>query len=251
MSSPDDTLALRCATHPDAPAIALCARCHDPLCHHCHAHDRFGVTLCEGCRQQLSPPGIPWETPSDDNLGAFWQTLWLALRSPSALFQRMQPGVHWSPAVIFGLACLTFGHLASILWQLALDAELEDRLLESLGPELVLTRQALRAVLLARAVMLPPLILLFHTSLLTFALRMSGVPAPRAAVARIFGFACAAHLWLLLPPIAGFPLGHILTMIWLYHLEVTGMQRAFGIPGTRAALVALGPMLLAAALQCI
>lgn len=211
-----------------------------------------GFLICKRCREEVTTEhSTPWETPGEVGPGvAFAQTLWAALRSPRMFFAGLARQQSWLPAVVFGITCVTVGLLFATIWEFMLSEKLNDRLIEIMGQSHT-PLPALRAMSFARAPLMAPLIVLFHTFSLHAALLIAGVKAQRAEVARIFGFSCAGYAFLLIPPIAGVPLGYVLTMVWLFNLEAAGIERFYGVGSIKATFIALVPLLIGVSIHCI
>lgn len=241
---------LPCAYHLDKPSIGQCTVCRKSVCHDCFGHDMRGMLICKTCRltaqRRLGPA---WETPGELQVQAFLGTLFAAVRSPSRFMGSLPINRPWLPAFIFGIICICVGTLVMTMWNFMLNPSANDQLMQLIGKSNV-PSSALRALAFARAVVFAPLIMAFHIFTLHAILTLAGVAADRATVARVFGYACAGYLFLLIPPIMGFPIGYMLMVIWLFNLEAHGLQHFYGISSTKATLIVLVPTFLGVMLQC-
>ena len=224
--------------------------CLKTVCHDCFGHDMRGMLICKNCRLEVQRHiGPSWETPGDDQLQSFFSTLWSAVRSPNTFVHTMPMRRPWFPAAIFGIVCITGGLLIATMWEFLLNERANDQLIQLIGQKDIPTT-ALRAMAFARAVVIAPLIMLFHVMTLHAVLNLAGVSADRGTVARIFGFACASYVFLLIPPIAGFPIGYMLMIIWLFNVEAHAIQRFYDVSSTKATLIVLVPTFLGVMLRC-
>ena len=234
----------RCPLHPGHTAVARCTRCARPVCHRCHGSDLRGFCVCSTCRAALKiRPGTPWDDPESDSAAeAFVQTSWEALRSPQRFFERLSPSAPALPAALFGLSAIALGVTAQTLWQMLLTEDLIARVNQLIG--LSLPSRLIKAMLLARVVAVAPFVLAMHTILLNASIKLFGGRARLKLTARITGYGAAAFLFELTPPLFGLPLGQVLMIIWLYQLELAGVQRYSGLERPRAMLATLSALLM-------
>ena len=240
-----------CQYHPEQPSLARCSRCEAEICHVCHGSDLRGFAVCKSCRAEATRAATPWEDPKSGSVsGALTQTLWDALRSPTRFWEPFRRSDRWLPAVVFALVFVALGTTMRTLWEFVFNDEIEQLLRSSPGTS-DLPGPTLRALSFARVPLVTPLLIGIHTALLQAGLKLAGAEPDWPTTARIFGYACASYVFTLLPPLWGIPIGHMLMIIWLFNLEVRGIQRFYPELGqVRPMVIVLGVSLTAIALRC-
>lgn len=184
-------------------------------------------------------------------MDAFWRTWWSAIRSPTAFFETLPERGPWLPAVVFGLACMGLGTLMHTIWGLALNDKLRDLLMQSADAAAV-TPTVMRTLSFARIPFVIPIIMVLHISMLHTGTSIAGAKRPSwATIARIFGYATSGYIFLAIPPIGEFSLGHMLMLLWMFNLETAGLRRFFDLGPWQAMLAAIVPMFIASAIGCL
>lgn len=234
-----------CVHHDDRPAIAVCTRCDGDICAVCHDHDLRGFAVCKPCRRQLLPSPIPWEDEDSDRslLWRFVQTAFDALRGPRQFFSRFRFGDGWAPAALFGVLCITLGSIVHTLWQKAFSASYAEQL-QQVQAEVGLSQAVIELFFFATIPVVAVTLFFLHTALFFGMLRVFRVEQLTwTKTARITGYAMAAHLMFVFPPIGEFSLGHFLMIIWLFNLEVGAIRRHFGLGFWKSIGVVILPLL--------
>lgn len=224
--------------------VAFCGSCGRDIHADEHAHDLRGFAICPACIQQSARPGIPWEEETQGSwLESLAHTVWLALRYPSEFFELARAGRPALPALLFGVTLSAFGATLQFVWFFLFEPN-ADTLLRA-GSPMQVPIAWLRAYALLASLISGPIICLAYGLLLRVTLIFAQVPHHAPALARVVGFSMAAYVWMLLPPIAGFPLGAALTVGWMFHLSTHGLRRF--IPSAsplRLTLVVTGAMMM-------
>ncbi|QDG53404.1 hypothetical protein FIV42_22455 [Persicimonas caeni] len=233
-----------CSHHEGAPAIAICTECGGDICAACHGSDLRGYCICSVCREKFAPPTTPWEDPNEDySPRAFARTLVDVVTSPRTFFQNVRFSGSWGPAVAFGLLCLGVGLLFSTGWQMLFFEqyqELINTVAEQSGATFDMARVALFVAVPIRAV----LIFMAHVGIFHLATRLAGGHSSFSLSARIVGYASAGYAFLLIPPIAEFPLGHFLSIIWVFNIEIGALRMYFRMGIWRAMFVVMATLML-------
>ncbi len=211
--------------HPRASAVAICTDCKQDICAPCHGMDLRGFAMCATCRAKYEPAGTSWETE-----GLRWtpigfvRTVRDVIMAPRTFYTRLGPSEQWLPPAVFGVASMSVGLFFSFIWRARVDDELLAKL--TVMPEgMELSAEAAKFVLFAVIPIAATIQFVFHTLLLYFALKIFGVMhAKLSHVIRITGYASAAYLFMILPPIGDFGLGHFLMIMWLFNLEVNAVR---------------------------
>ncbi len=233
-----------CDYHESAPAVAVCADCGADICGACHDHDERGFALCPSCRGVSETEAPDWEAGDGKYTPrAYVETLWKVLRHPRMYLQRLSPNGESLPAVVFGFISMTFGLLVDRIWKFTLDTGFQETLTEYGAAEQFAPEELRVIVFLAT-----PLSALFagaiHIGALKAALQIAGGDASWKMVSRIGGYALGAYLFLVIPPIAGFPVGHLLAVIWLFNLEASALQSMCEFDPWKATLTVMVPAML-------
>ncbi len=233
-----------CTHHDGAPAIAICTECGGDICAACHGSDLRGYCVCSTCREKFAPPTTPWEDPNEDySPSAFGRTLVDVLTSPRTFFQKVRFTGSWAPAVTFGLICMGVGMLFSTAWQMLFFEQYQEILktvAEESGATLEMARTALFLAVPIRAL----LIFVAHVGIFHLATKIAGGHTDLSLSARIVGYASAGYALLVLPPIAEFPLGHFLSIIWVFNIEIGALRMYYRMGIWRAMFVVMATLLL-------
>lgn len=211
--------------HPRASAVAICTDCEQDICAPCHGMDLRGFAMCASCRAKYEPAGTSWETD-----GLRWTPIGFArtarevIMAPRTFFMRLPLSDQWLPPAVFGVISMAVGLFLGIIWQARLDEGLLAKI--AMTPEgTVLSAEAAKFVLFATIPVAATILFIFHSLLLYFALKIFGVVhAKLSHVVRITGYASAAYLFMIVPPVNDFGLGHFLMIMWLFNLEVNAVR---------------------------
>lgn len=244
-----------CSVHEDERSIAICTQCGNEVCHRCHSSDLRGFTICSTCRGEPEDAFTPWEDPDHPSAPeALAVTAWGALSSPTKFWEPLRHNPRWLPAFVFGLVCIVFGDSMFTSWEFLLNDRLESMLRENMiDPNAAnMPSSALRAMSMLRAIILAPLIFMVRTYMLRVAIRVAGGESDWATTARIFGYSCAGYLWMLLPPIMGLPIGHMLMLFWMFNIQIAGVRHFHrNLSQIESLLVVMIPLLIATGIQCV
>lgn len=235
-----------CAHHPAWEAVAICSLCGQDICARCHATSLTGYVVCAHCpvREKLRPKAAIEARDLSNPVVAGIRTAVAILRSPRAFFSHIPLSREWYRPFIFGYLCLLIGAFFATLWQVLFVGEFGE-VISSIAEQWALSESGLRVLLFGA---LPPatfLLLGMHAVLLYATLQLFGATSARFEhVVRLVGFAAAAHLFLIIPPVLGFPVGHFLAIVWVLNIEVIAVQRYFELNFIRALGVVFVPYLM-------
>ncbi len=243
-----------CHYHDNQPALAHCTQCEEPICHICHGSDLRGFAVCKNCQREVQKPALAWEDPQHEAWSeALLNAIWGPLRAPNQFWNALRPHTNWLPALVFGIVCIIWGNALYTVWEFLLNPELEGSLRENLPASSAdLPSPVLRAMSVARVFFLAPFIYAVRVFLLRATLKLFGEDPSWTTPMRIFGYACAGYMWLMIPPIMGVPIGHVLMIVWVFNIEVGGVRHFYPDLGPIKSMFAvLIPMLIAILIQCM
>lgn len=207
----------------------MCTACGQDICAQCHRATLTGYAICADCERKIRAMfQTPWESaraPAEYVRG-FAATAVAVLTSTRRFFGQMPASVSWLKPAVFGVIAYAIGTCASFLWGWLFLPDFGEFVREYAESADLSVRAALLLLLLA----LPfaaPLAFAFHTTLLWASLRLFGAPAGWRMTARLVGFASASYLFQVIPPIAEFPIGYMLAIVWLVNVELLGVRRFF------------------------
>ncbi len=233
-----------CNYHQSSPAIAVCAECGADMCGACHGFDARGFALCPACRGGVPDTRPDWEAESTAYTPrAYASTLWEILRSPRAYFGEVSARGPWLPAVIFGFISVTFGLLVDRLWKFTFETGFQATLSEYTAAQ-ELTPDELQLLAFLSVPLSALLAGAVHIGALKVAIEVAGADSSWSTTARIGGYALASYLFLLIPPVAGFPLGHLLAVVWLFNLEASALRSLYGFGPWKATGTVIVPAML-------
>lgn len=229
--------------------MALCTECGGDICAACHGSDLRGYCICASCREKYAPPTTPWEDPRVDySPGAFGRTLRDVLTAPQSFFRTVRFSGSVAPAVVFGLICLSLGLVFSTTWRMFLvDPQQLQEFIKQLGEVTHQVGLTVHMVKVVSFVVIPlrvALIFGIHTAAVHLGVKLAGKRSTLGLSARIVGYASAAYIFLLLPPIAGFAVGPFLAIIWLFNLQVGALRTYFNLSVGRTILVTVATLML-------
>ena len=218
-----------CVHHESNPAIAICSACEGDICASCHRTTIAGFALCAACEREVRAELLPaWEVARTvPEYGAAYATCAAnVMFSTRHFFGKMPPYGSWVKPAIFGVISQAIGMMAQFAYSWMFIPDFAERIAEQSGSG-PLTGGEATALLLLAMPFVAPIVLLIHAGLLWLSLRIFGASARFATIMRISGYASAAHLFQLIPPIGEFPLGYMLAIVWLVNLELLGVRRFF------------------------
>jgi hypothetical protein len=218
-----------CVHHPAQPAIAICTDCGGDICAPCHGMDIRGFCVCASCREKYGPVGTAWENPQTRwSVAGFGRTVVEALSSPRTFYARLNPRASATPAMVFGVICASIGLFFATLWQMLFGNNF-DELLLTYSEQLAVSTDTTRLYLFASVPMVALFIYSMHVLLLYAALKLFGAQTNLHLTARIVGYAMAAYVLLVFPPLGTFSLGHFLMIVWLFNLEIGAVRWFFNL----------------------
>jgi hypothetical protein len=135
----------------------------------------------------------------------------------------MAPGGPWVKPAIFGIIAYTIGRYAAVGWQVAFV----DSFIAEYASAAGIPQEVALAALLIALPFSGPLFLGIQVLLLHVALRMFGASSDWKVVARIVSYASAAFLFQIIPPVADFPIGYMLSIVWLVNVEMVAVRHYF------------------------
>lgn len=231
-----------CTHHEDAPAIARCTECDAAICGACHGADRRGFALCPPCRGEPFEALPAWERPTEDYTpGSFGRTLWRTIRHPRSFFEGMSADGAWMPAAFFGVIAMTLGLLVDRLWKFTLQPELAETLTQFSSAQQV-DPELLRIMVFVTTPVTALIAAAVHVALLKTAIGIAdGEPIGWRPALRIAGYALGSYAFLAVPPVGGLEVGRFLTIVWLFNLEATALQRFWGFDPWKATLTVIIP----------
>ena len=240
-----------CAHHESHPAIAICTGCGEDICATCHRPTVTGYAICSECEAKIhSVLKTRWESADGvlEHLYAFAWTSVAVLSSPRAFFGSVAPTRDWVKPAAFGIIAYTIGAYAAFLWNWAFVEEFQE-VLQEYATQLGYSTDTAATVLLLALPFSAPLALGLHVLVLHLALGLLGARSSWRLVARFASYASAAYLFQVIPPVAGFPIGYILAVIWLVNVEMIAVQRYFDLSPWRAMAAVFLPFVLMIFLQ--
>lgn len=218
-----------CAHHSAQPAIAICSACREDICARCHRATFTGYAICTSCEHLIRAAILTeWEvarTPREF-LSAFGSTTMRMLFNARGFFAQLAPVGGWVRPAAFGIAAHVIGMSAQFLWGWLFLPEFGEMTAEA-AANTGLSTELATALLFVAVPFVAPIVFATHVALLWLALRVFGADAHWRLVTRIAGYASAAHLLQIIPPIGDFPLGYVLAIIWLVNIELIGVRRYF------------------------
>lgn len=218
----------RCAYHATRPAIAICSGCGEDICARCHRAALNGYALCATCEGRLEKAmRTRWETASGffSHVHAFLWTTVAVLSSTRAFFGSMTSRGPWLKPALFGVIAYTIGRSAAVGWQLAFV----DSFVSDFATQAGIPGDVALFLMIAALPLAGPLFLALHVGLLHVALRMFGAPSDWKLVTRIVSYASAAFLFQIVPPVAEFPIGYMLAIVWLVNVELVAVRHYFDL----------------------
>lgn len=240
-----------CANHPDHPAIAVCSLCKREICIHCHGVALNGYAVCKGCPvAEGLRPKTAWESATGvgSYIYGFFHTAVDMLSGPRRFFLDRPFG---SPvyALVFGYIALLIGNFFGVLWNSLFLGQYQE-IVQQAAEQLDVSVEVAKTLNFVMVPVKAGLTLFLHTIALHLSLSLvGGSKVSLRAVSYLSGYAMAAFLFQLIPPIFDYPIGHLLAMVWVFNAEVNAAQTRFGLPFFRALFAVLVPFLLLSTLS--
>lgn len=233
-----------CAVHLELDASFVCTRCGTFGCGECAFSTIQGREVCRACAQKGLGEPIPWERRKEvGNWRAFWLTVRLASRSPTAFFRTPTTQPNALGAVLHGVASYTVGVILSYLTAglimmisggtIALVGQ--DETTSTLGALLggygcVLAGMSPFALVSAPASALLGLVVAAAASHGTLAL-FKKTRGSFEDTLRVLSYANAPRVWIFVPVLGVF------TYFWMIGVEVVALRETHRC-GTDAAVIA-------------
>jgi phage FluMu protein Com len=252
-----------CEKHPGSKAVAYCARCRMPLCENC-VIELQNEKLCNRCKNRVlgelrgdympgepigfGRPGLPWEQSGRSFPGNMVETVIKVLFSPGRAFESMRLRGGYGRPLLYNWLLTVIGALMSVVWVLLIFSSLQTEFpgFPEGATEAVAGGMIGAFVFALVFALIIPFITaaIFHVSLLL----VGGAKQDYECTFRVAAYAGGSMTVLnLLPfgwiPILG-PLWSLAVLIWVIIVTITGLSRAHGITGGRAALAFFLPFLL-------
>ncbi len=224
--------------------MAVCTECGGDICAACHGSDLRGYCICAACREKYAPPTTPWEDPRVEySPRALGRTLLDVITSPRTFFGKVRFSGSVAPAVAFGLICMCLGLLFSTTWQLLFLDQVTKNLADlasQAGVSVHMLKIAAFVAIPLRAV----LDFLIHATIFHLGVKLAGGRSTFSLSSRIVGYASAAYVFLIVPPIGDFVLGHFLAIIWLFNIEMGALRVYFRLGIWKSMFVVMATLLL-------
>ena len=229
-----------CANHPDFPAIAVCSLCGRDICGTCHSTTLHGYAVCERCPvAEGMIPKTSWERAQGfEHAYAFLHTSVAILSNPRTFFGFISKYGSWIKPAILGLACSTFGAFLGLTYQLRFIGQTAE-IVDQLAVEVGVSKANAILLLYLSVPWSAMLVFAVHIVMLHLSLKVAGDDGDWRAATRIVGYSSVAHLFMIVPPLFEFPVGHFFAIMWLFNLEVTGVREFFGLSFGKSILVVL------------
>lgn len=232
-----------CAHHDGAPRVAICSVCRKPICLDCHRATLTGYAVCTTCEDAVRESfKTRWETARSvgEHLHAFGWTA-VAVLSRGRAFYAATPA--FGPAIkpaLFGVLCTGIGAFSGTVWQWAFVERFDD-FLGQFATDLGIPLSWALPVMIVTLPFVAPMTFLLHLALFHLALRWVGAPTNWTASTRIVSYASAAYLFQVVPPVADFPVGHMLAIVWLVNVEMMAIRQYFRLGMWQSMLVVFVP----------
>ncbi|MHC5019319.1 MAG: hypothetical protein ACYTGX_04240 [Planctomycetota bacterium] len=253
-----------CAWHDTRAAVAQCSACRTPICGDCatpiSGGEMHGNPVCPACA-----PGapilssVPWESPEGKNFDTFKRSFFMPFNKASQLFTAF-PARPLGPALGFAVLASIPSALLGVMWQGCMNligagvvAQIMNNPQSSeFPPEFLRFIEQYGALIDAGFVAAPILQLLFVPLGVVFMTLIYhgfawalGVRHDLVTTMRIVCYLYPLNVLQVVPAF-----GPILAMIfWIIGMKAA-MQRVNGMTPTRAAIVALAPVIIAVLLGC-
>lgn len=232
---------VHCVRHRDLPAIALCTRCGRFLCRQCRNLDEQGLSVCPQCDVRAAGDRTDvFEHSSQGFAEHLITTSRMALFHPARFIREIGPKGELAPAVKFGLLAIIFGKLVFLLWILLLQ---HDTYLEAIQPMADDLGLSVRTYQILQVALLPldalARIALFGL-LFRLGVRLAMGPSEHSYrdFIRLFSYASAGYLWLIIPLFFGMAISLAFILIFCFRV----VRVHFGLVGHQSviAMVPLG-----------
>jgi hypothetical protein len=232
-----------CHYHDRSPAVAICAECRREICGDCHGIDGRGFARCASCRGETTVDLPPWERDDTERSPrAFAATLFEVVRHPRTFFQDLPEEGSPYRGIAFGFVCLVLGLLVGRIWQF-LFVDAFDQQLATLAAEQGLSPDVVQLSIFVITPLVAAGAAGLHLALFKGSIHLFDASCSWKAAARITGYALGASIWMIVPPVWGFPLGRFLTVVWVFNLEVSAIRTYFELGPWRSMFAALLPLI--------
>jgi hypothetical protein len=206
---------VRCEIDPGEPAIALCTRCGAFISRAHRLVDEQGLAECTRCRGVVPSPRVASERQLGHPVGRFVRTVRDLLLTSNDFLRRLDPKGPLLPALVFGGLCIVLGQLAAFGWVRLLAPEAYQEMLAERVEDMGVTAGRLELLFLL-ALPVEALLRMFVCGLLLQlgALLSGGRRGLRYRdYVRLFAYASAGYLLLLIPLDAGLVLSFAFVLL--------------------------------------
>lgn len=221
----------RLCAHDSNPAIAICSGCGEDICGLCHRATLTGYALCVVCARKIDAALSPaWERAHTfgELLMAFPITAVAVLSSARAVFSILPARGPVLRSLTFGTLAYMIGAYATLLWQWAFVDSFPE-FVADFAARVSVSEDAAFGTLLAVLPLGSVFAVALQVVLLHLSLRIFGARAHWSVTARIVGYASASYLLQIIPPIAQFPIGHTLSVVWLVNVQMIAVRYTFDL----------------------
>lgn len=253
-----------CAWHDTKSATTQCAACRTPICDQCatpiSGGEMHGNPVCPACAPGAPVlSSVPWEGPEGKSFDTFKRSFFMPFNKTSELFTAF-PSRPLGPALGFAVLASIPSALLGVLWQGCMNligAGVVGQIRNhpqagDFPPEFMQFLDQYGALIDAGFVAAPilqlifvPLGVVFTTLIYHLAAWMLGVRHDLVTTMRIVCYLYPLNILQVVPAV-----GPILALIfWIIGMKAA-MQRVNGMTPTRAAIVALAPVILLVLLGC-
>jgi hypothetical protein len=235
-SSPSTLWPVRCGAHANNAAIALCTRCGVFLCADCRCLGSDGLALCARC---IAAKNATMPAPPGSLVHRFLSTAHGVLVRPANFMQHLRLEGGLAPAVTFGLVANVLGQLAFLFWIVVLMRQSYLDQVSLVSGELGLSETAFHWLRLGLLAPFAVARLVLYAMLLQVGVAICGVGRRLRyrEYVRLFSYASAAYLLLLVPLLPGVILAFVYVLIICWH----GLRHHHGL-STSQAFVATVPL---------
>lgn len=239
-----------CAIHSNSEGIAICSQCEKNICVICYNANVFGYAICPKCKKVVLNT---WENAPFIELPlAFFKTAKAALFAPVLFFteiaftsQHIQKDRQKSSyrAILFGLISMVFGVSITGVYRYYFTDLFEKMSTEAIAEAVKLYPQVewvpddLKLGFFLALPVIGFLGFFVHWLILHLGLKFAGADSTPALSGRITAYVSAAYLARVIPPIAEIPVGSIITVVFLVHLNLTAVRLVYNLSIMRSFLV--------------
>jgi hypothetical protein len=204
-----------CEIDPSEPAVALCTRCGAFISEAHRLVNEQGLAECTRCRGVVPSPRVEFERARGNPVTRFYRTARAVLFTPSDFMRRLDPKGPLGSALLFGGLCIILGQLAAFGWIRLLVPDTYAEVIRARAEELEMAVEQVELLFLTAL----PVEALLRLALCGLLLQLGALLAGARGVlryrdyVRIFAFASAGYLLLLIPLDAGLVLSLLVVLL--------------------------------------